>query len=310
MKHEPTVSVIIPTYNRAHLIGRAIQSVLNQTYQDFEIVIIDDGSTDNTEEVVKGFSYDRLRHIQLSEKPGQCVARNTGLKAAKGEYIAVLDDDDSWLDEEKLKKQIEFLDAHPDYVLVGTNSVVVDGNGSELARGSLPEKDDEIRGKLLEQNCFVHSSVMYRKSAVMIFGGYSPVKGTPNCNDYELWLQLGTVGKFANLPIYGVNYTIWSGNISIWLGNISAKNLLTLRLNDLKLTSKYKNEYPNYRRAINSRYVAVFNALFHVISDLPPFSGLKRFLKSRCPACWQAIKFSHEVTLQSIPYILNKLHKG
>jgi len=90
----PTVSVIIPTYNRAHTIGRAIKSVLNQTYQDFEIIVVDDGSTDNTEEVVKSFRDKRIRYIQHKKNKGAAAARNTGIKSAKGKYIAFQDSDD------------------------------------------------------------------------------------------------------------------------------------------------------------------------------------------------------------------------
>ena len=102
----PTVSVIIPTYNRAHLIGRAIQSVLNQTYQDFELFVVDDGSTDNTEEVIKSFRDERIRYIRHEKNKGGSAARNTGIKAARGKYIAFQDSDDEWL-KDKLEKQVK-----------------------------------------------------------------------------------------------------------------------------------------------------------------------------------------------------------
>jgi len=96
MNKNPKVSVIIPTYNRAHLIGRAIQSVLNQTYQDFELIVVDDGSTDNTNEVIKEFSQKdkRILYIKHDKNKGGSAARNTGIKAARGEYIAFQDSDD------------------------------------------------------------------------------------------------------------------------------------------------------------------------------------------------------------------------
>lgn len=103
-----TVSVIIPTYNRAHLLGRAIQSVLAQTYEDFEIIVVDDASTDVTEQVVKSFADDRINYIRHQKNKGGSSARNTGIKAAKGEFIAFLDSDDEWVPK-KLEKEINRL---------------------------------------------------------------------------------------------------------------------------------------------------------------------------------------------------------
>jgi len=108
-KEKPTVSVVIPTYCRAHLIGEAIQSVLNQTYRDLEIIVVDDASSDNTEEVVKSLKDERIRYIRHEENKGAPAARNTGIEAAKGEYIAFQDSDDEWLPH-KLEKQISIID--------------------------------------------------------------------------------------------------------------------------------------------------------------------------------------------------------
>lgn len=312
-RNNPTVSVIIPTYNRAHLVGRAIQSVLNQTYQNFEVIVIDDGSTDDAEEVLKSFKDERVRYIRLRENSGgSAVPRNTGLNAARGEYIAVLDDDDFWLDEDRLKKQVKFLNTHPDHVVVGTNAIAVDESGTELSRSFRPESDDEIRNKILQQNCIIHSTAVFRKLAAMKFGGYTE-KGNVKTGrvlswEWDLWLKLGTVGKLANLPIYGAK-------ISMQPGGITAQSGIVSRLMDIQLVGKYKNEYPNYWRAISFQSVGVFNTIFYVISDLPPFLGLKELLKSRCPACWRAIKFSHKIIQQGILqsilgilYLFNRLH--
>jgi len=107
----PKVSVIIPTYNRAYLIGRAIQSVLNQTYQNFEIIIVDDGSTDDTKEVVKKFQEQdrRIKYVKHEKNKGEAAARNTGIKTARGEFIAFQDSDDEWLPE-KLEKQMKIFE--------------------------------------------------------------------------------------------------------------------------------------------------------------------------------------------------------
>ncbi|MFC2071734.1 glycosyltransferase family 2 protein [Chloroflexota bacterium] len=101
----PIVSVIIPTYNRAHLVGRSILSVLGQTYQGFELIVVDDSSTDDTEDVVHAFNDPRIRFIQHRQNRGANAARNTGLRAARGEYIAFQDSDDEWLPR-KLERQM------------------------------------------------------------------------------------------------------------------------------------------------------------------------------------------------------------
>ena len=123
MNKNPTVSVIIPTYNRAHLVGRAIQSVLNQTYQDFELIVVDDGSTDNTDEVIKEFQQkdNRIIYLKHDRNKGGSAARNTGIKASKGEYIAFQDSDDEWLSD-KLKKQvIVFFNLSPEVGIIYTD---------------------------------------------------------------------------------------------------------------------------------------------------------------------------------------------
>lgn len=101
----PLVSIIIPTYNREKLLITAVESILKQTFQDFEILIIDDASTDQTEDIIKDFNHPKVKYFKLATNSGQCVARNHGIKEAKGEYVAFLDSDDTWLPQ-KLEKQV------------------------------------------------------------------------------------------------------------------------------------------------------------------------------------------------------------
>ncbi|TKJ32795.1 MAG: hypothetical protein CEE38_22180 [Planctomycetes bacterium B3_Pla] len=108
----PKVSVVIPTYNRANCIGRAIQSARRQTHKEIEIIVVDDGSTDNTEEIIKLIPDQRIRYIRCETNSGSGAARNEGLKVAQGNYIAFLDSDDEWLPE-KLARQVERMDAEP-----------------------------------------------------------------------------------------------------------------------------------------------------------------------------------------------------
>ena len=159
----PKISVIIPTYNGGKFIKKAIESVLDQTLDDFEIIVVDDGSTDNTPYILQ--EYIRTNNIvYISQKNvGVAVARNNGINMSKGTYIAFLDDDDFWIDKDKLKKQIEFLENHPDYVMVGTAGIVVDEKGKRVTDYKVPEGDHSIRDSILMRNPFIQSSIVAKK---------------------------------------------------------------------------------------------------------------------------------------------------
>lgn len=184
----PTVSVIIPTYNRAHLVGRAIQSGLNQTYQDFEIIVVDDGSTDNTEEVVKSFNDPRIRYIMHEKNRGGSAARNTGVRAARGKYIAFLDSDDEWLPH-KLWKQVEAFENLPaDFGLIYTRVCYKNPEG-RVTYGPLPRAYGFVFPQLLKGNVIgTCSSVIVKQkvfSKVGLFDEHLPAR-----QDLDMWLRI------------------------------------------------------------------------------------------------------------------------
>ena len=127
----PKVSIILPTYNRADFIAEAIESAINQTFEDWELLIIDDGSTDNTAEIVSKYLKDKRIKYFKTKNRGTAAARNRGLKLATGEYTAFLDSDDLW-NPAKLKKQVEILDTHPDIDLLFTSSIIKNKHGEEV----------------------------------------------------------------------------------------------------------------------------------------------------------------------------------
>lgn len=205
--HDPTVSVIITTHDRPSSLQRAIQSVLRQSRTDFELIVVDDASPGRvTEETVHAFHDPKIRYIRNKYNQGGAISLNIGLRAAKGTYIAILDDDDIWVDDKKLSKQIQFLKQHEDYVLVGTNAIVVDAKTQrEINRTTFPQNDLAIREVILRNNPFSHSSVLYRRSVAVSIGGYKEklIRG----KDYDLWLRLGMQGKFAILPDHALQYS-------------------------------------------------------------------------------------------------------
>jgi len=264
----PLVSIIIPAYNGAKWIKKAILSVLAQSYADFEFIIINDGSSDNTEEIITAFTkYDkRIRYIKNEHNLGVQKTRNIALDISLGEYIAEIDQDDEWIDPDKLLKQIKFLRKNKDYVLIGTGVVMVDEQGTEIARYLMPETDLEIRKKILRANCFIHSSVLYRTKSVKKIGGYTTTKMS---EDHDLWLRLGRVGKFANLEEYAVQYCFSIG------GYNSQDKFLRLRQN-LLFAQEHKDFYPNYLLAVILGWTKI---CFYPIFNLMPIRLKGIFLK-------------------------------
>lgn len=237
----PIISIILPTHNGAKFIRRAIESVRAQSLKDWELIIVNDGSTDTTGTLITeiGSIDSRIRIILFTENKGIQKALNEGLIQAKAEYIARIDDDDVWSDQKKLEKQLAYMTSHPDCVLVGTGLIVQDEQGNELYRFLNPAEDEQIRSLILYRNCFSHSTVLFKKSAAMKFSGYDESEATKHTEDYDLWLKLGTIGTFANLPEYAVRFTSR-------LGAISNTNKLSQFRKQLALTKSYQGKYPNY----------------------------------------------------------------
>lgn len=198
----PRVSIIIPTYNCAQYIVQTIESVFAQAYQDYELIVIDDGSTDNTREVLVPY-LDRLIYLYQANQ-GESVARNVGIQHTRGEYIAFLDSDDWWLPG-KLAKQVAALDAHPDVVLTYGYVFVVDNAGNRIAFRGQQQHGDGVQGKALVFERLVVSnfitnpnSVMVRRNALMKTQLFDI--DIEWGEDWQLWLQMALQGSFLFLP--------------------------------------------------------------------------------------------------------------
>lgn len=237
---KPLVSIHICTFNRANLIGKAIESALAQNYPNIEIIIGDDNSTDNTEEIVKKFiaTNQNIFYYKNSENLGITKNRNIAMQKSQGKYIAVLDSDDYWLNENKLTEQVEFLEQNPEYALIGTFTKVVDSDDKEIDILKPETTDDAIRQKLLLQNQFIHSSVLFRKDDL---GSYDERDFSP-VEDFAAWLEIGKNFKFTNLPKVYTAYKKHGTNIS-----------QTHRIKGIKAMSEVirinKNHYPHSLKA-------------------------------------------------------------
>lgn len=208
------VSIILPVFNGEEFISTAIESVLHQMYTAWELLIIDDGSTDGTAERVRQHSDSRIIYIKNEQNTGIQKSLNSGLQNAKGEYVARIDVDDVWSDVHKLALQVDFLETHKQYVLIGTGAIVVNEKGAEQFRYVERSTDQEIRNRILFHNPFIHSSVLMRKDALVSVGGYSEDKSVLHVEDYDLWFRLSGAGQYANLPKHCVLFMVRETSLS------------------------------------------------------------------------------------------------
>lgn len=199
----PTVSVIIPTYNREQLLGRAIQSVLAQTYQDFELIIVDDGSTDNTERLVKSFNSEKIRYIWHRENKGTSAARNTGIQSAKGDYIALQDSDDEWLPD-KLEKQMRaFATAPPEVGIVYSGfHMIITNKRKYKPSPSITPKDGDIFSSILKGEYLVSPQTTVVKRECFERAGMFD-EALSSIEDWELFLRFSKhyQFKYINEPL-------------------------------------------------------------------------------------------------------------
>jgi glycosyltransferase involved in cell wall biosynthesis len=209
----PKVSVVIPTYNRAEFVPVAIKSVLDQTFKDFEIIVVDDGSDDNTEEVVASLTDHRIKYIRHATNKRISGARNTGIKNSAADYIAFLDDDDRWLPE-KLEKQVALLDrCSATTGGVYTGFFVVERSSGKLLETFCPGKRGNVYNDLLRKNCIrTASTVMLRKRCLAEAGLFD--ESIAYGEEYDLWLRVSRKFLFECISEPLVVYSVHGSNTS------------------------------------------------------------------------------------------------
>jgi len=193
----PTVSVLIPTYNRAHIIAKAIDSALAQTFRDIEIVVVDDGSTDTTAELIAG--YGRAVVCARQENRGIAGARNTGVRLCSGDYIAFLDSDDYWLPE-KLERQMALFQEHPEYGMVACQCASIDAHGHYREKNR-PGTSGWILEALFHKNFIRTSAAVVTRQCIEQVGLFD--ESLRECEEYDLWLRIAAQYQigFINEPL-------------------------------------------------------------------------------------------------------------
>ena len=207
----PFLSVIMPVYNAGDFVAQAIQSILGQSYEDFELIIINDGSSDNSKAVIKSYDDNRIKYFENEKNSGIVFSRNKGLKLAKGEYIGMFDADDIAYPE-KFEEQINFLEQNKDFGMVGSWAKFINEEGKRLPGSwKLKASPDMIPAIMLFKNYFLQSAVLYRKECISKF---SFRVGFDILEDYLIWLEIIGEYKAWNLQKYLVDYRVHGGGVT------------------------------------------------------------------------------------------------
>ncbi|RJP46612.1 MAG: glycosyltransferase [Armatimonadetes bacterium] len=237
--NQPLVSIIMPVYNTANFLVEAIESIINQTYQNFELIIINDASTDNSLEIIKKYQKKFSKKIKVIDlknnlNRGGDSCANQGIKIAQGKYIARMDADDV-AHPKRFEKQISFLEKNPDIFLVGSNAYVINKRGKIIGEKIEPQKNEEIYKNYLTFHPLIHPSCTLRRQLKTHNFCYE-IKYSAN-NDYYTFFKLICLGyKFTNLPEKLLYYRIHNNNDTFI--NIREKFFNTIRIR-LKIIKTY-----------------------------------------------------------------------
>lgn len=193
----PLVTVLMSVHNGMPYLSEAVQAVLRQTFRDFEFLILDDASTDDSLKFLRAQTDPRIRVIELTENIGLTAALNRGLREARGEFVARQDADDV-SDQRRLELQLGFLSGHPSCAVVGAQARLVDGRGRSQGKKNFPLGYRGIAFSHLFDNALAHSAVTFRRAAVLAAGGYD--EAWTASQDYELWSRMSERHALANLP--------------------------------------------------------------------------------------------------------------
>lgn len=236
---EPTVTVLMPVYNGELYLREAIESILSQTFSDFEFLIIDDGSTDQSVSIINSYSDKRIRLVSNEENCGLVETLNKGIQLAKGEYIARMDADDISF-RKRLEKQVEFMELHPILAVCGT-WYKKNIRGKIKIIQHLPLSNEEIRCVLFFNSPIAHPSVMIRKSVINEHNmSYS--SSFKHAEDYELWIKIIEIAQIANLPDALIYYRQHSEQVSSYNSIEKRESTSKIRLTNLRKINIYATE--------------------------------------------------------------------
>jgi glycosyltransferase involved in cell wall biosynthesis len=261
------VSVVIPTYNRAHFLGKAIDSVLSQSYKNLEVIVIDDNSVDNTTELVSGYKDKRVKYVKNSANRGCIRARNQGIEQAKGDYIQFLDSDDE-LFSSKFEKQLEHFQALPNEVgLIYCGFCYASGKTGQIIKYISPKLYGNVHNRLFEKNLFPIHAPIIRKECFEKCGIFDAT--LPACEDWDLWIRISRYYKFAFVPDILAKYNIHGKQKSTEVESV-------IRARE-RIAEKYRGELSRRPRVLGKHLKEI--ASLYCLNDQPA-KGRKYFIAS------------------------------
>jgi len=268
---EPRVSVIMPVYNGAADLRRALDSVLNQTFRDFEVIAINDGSKDESGALLDGVADPRVTVIH-QENMGLAATLNRGLSLARGELIARQDQDDL-SHPERFARQVAQMDKDADCILLGTAADIWIGDEPTERGHDHPTRHEILAFELLFNNPFVHSSIMMRREAVLAVGGYTTDRDRQPPEDYELWSRMSRYGKVANLADRLLVYREVPQSMSRTGPNPFLDRLVTISAENLAHASGRERVDPDVEDV-----AALTHSAFHRLSRKPNIGSMAKVI--------------------------------
>jgi glycosyltransferase involved in cell wall biosynthesis len=283
MDDRPRVSVLLPVYNGELYVRDAVESVLAQTFQKYELVIIDDGSTDQTAAILDGYQQlnSCIRLYHHAKNQGLIATLNHGLDLVRGEYLARIDADDISLPD-RFTQQVHILDADPDLVIIGSAYELIGAQGEVLRIDRHPQNDTSIRWKLLFQCSFAHPSVMIRIETLRK-GNLKYDVNMLHGEDYDLWSRLLNYGKGGNIGVPLIQHRVHSAQLTQLFpaaihdiaDQISQQNLLklniTIPIEEVKTLRSWYNRFPT---RLNQADQKLTRSLIHIVQEFYREPGL------------------------------------
>ncbi len=273
--NSPLVSVLMPVYNASLYLSEAIKSILEQDYKNFEFIIINDGSTDDSESIILNYKDSRIKYIKNEQNLKLIATLNIGLSIAQGKYIARMDADDISLSN-RFRKQVSFLEQNNDYGIVGSNAKIISRENKVI---SYPLTDNEIKYSLIFFNPFIHSSVIIRKS-ILDENKLHYDETKLHVEDYDLWVKIMSYSKGYNIEESLVLYRIHENQVSNIFHELQKINTIEIQIGYLISIGLNRKQATLIVNLFDSFSNLTLTELFDLIKNIKKINWNTTFLNS------------------------------